>query len=170
MSTARSSAPPAGDDPLGVVAAGRRTGPGGRGLVETQVPKLAAPGEETGLRWALRLTASRNTCCTGHTGPPATTAWTCSPASTATADRRSRRLPRPARLGPAAAGAVRPGAGGARAGGTRPRGRRTPPRSTPGPGAEIAVMGASAAVEILHRKRLAAVPTGHTARGICQPV
>src|SRR5450759_2604980 len=29
------------------------------------------------------------------------------------------------------------------------------------PGAEIAVMGASAAVEILHRKRLAAVPTGH---------
>jgi hypothetical protein len=31
MSTARSSAPPAGDDPLGVVAAGRRTGPGGRG-------------------------------------------------------------------------------------------------------------------------------------------
>ena len=53
-------------------------------LVETQVPKLAAPGEETWLRWALRLTASRNTCCTGHTGPPATTAWTCSPASTAT--------------------------------------------------------------------------------------
>lgn len=41
---------------------------------------------------------------------------------------------------------------------------RAPPRSTPGPGAEIAVMGASAAVEILHRKRLAAVPTGHTAR------